>query len=55
MDFEFYLTQEEDDRLTKKSFEEKSTNKANHSDKSHSYLKEAAGPGEGNLSGKCLF
>ena len=55
MDFEYYLTQEEDDCRTKKSFEEKNTSKANHSDESPSYLKEAAGPGEGNLSGQRLF
>ena len=55
MDFEYYLTQEQDEHLIKKSFEEKNTSKANHSDESPSYLKEAAGPGEGNLSGECLF
>ena len=36
-------------------FSRKDTNKANHNDRSPSYLKEAAGPGEGNLSGECLF
>ena len=50
MEFEYYLTQEEDNHLIKKN-----PNKANHRDKSPSYLKEAAGPGEGNLSGQCLF
>ena len=57
MEFEYYSTQEEDDRLIKKSFEEEKKHKQgqSHRDNSPSYLKEAAGPGEGNLSGECLF
>ena len=51
MEFEYYLTQEEE----KEEFWRKNRNKANHSDKSPSYLKEAACPGEGNLSGQRLF
>ena len=57
MELEYYSTQEEDDRLIKKSFEEEKKHKQgqSHRDNSPSYLKEAAGPGEGNLSGQCLF
>ena len=55
MEFEYYLTQEQDDRLIKKSFEEKTQTRPITVIKSHSYLKEAAGPSEGNLSGQCLF